>query len=94
MIENPGSILVVTPLNAILEEQQDRFGDACLVIDAAMVHDLEEGNETEATRRLKSGSFQFLLGHPEMVTQSVVKHLLMRPHVSSKVSSCASFFWY
>ena len=80
-----GSVVLSTPLNAIIEEQSERFGTSCVVVDDKLLQDLEDDVRDAATERVRNGQFQFLLGHPEKLTHPALRGTLMTPAVSSKV---------
>ena len=61
---SPDLIVIVNPLNAIMEEQSQRFGTRCLVIDEAFVQQLTQAEGKEAYS-LFHADVRFLIGHPE-----------------------------
>ena len=77
--------MIATPLNAILEEQRQRFGEGCIIIDNQFLENLREGLSDASIQRVKEGNFRFLLGHPEQLVDPVFKQCLMLPKVSKKV---------
>ena len=88
--------MVVTPLNAIIEEQHKRFGDSCILVDEQLIHELEQDIASRSVKLLREGRFQFLLGHPEKLVNPVLRRTIMSAQVARKVISldfwCSSCF--
>ena len=61
------TVLVVNPLNAIITEQQTRFGDRCLVVDDELIGNLKNGVNPD------SSNIRYIIGHPEHLTDNVTK---------------------
>ena len=65
--------MLATPLNAILDEHRQRFGEGCVIIDKQFIENLREGLPDALTNRVKEVKFCFLLGHPEQLVDPVFK---------------------
>ena len=81
-INADASVIIVSPLNAIIMEQRDRFGPHCLVISSEFLSCLEKsqdethGDKNSDVTRFLSGDFTYLIGHPEQLTNPTLRKIL------------------
>ena len=85
-------LVVVNPLNAIMEEQSQRFGTRCLVIDEAFVQQLTQA-EGEEAYALFHADVRFLIGHPENLLNDNLKKFLRDTQLSKKVIIWADWYY-
>ena len=78
-----GVIVVVNPLNAIIEEQRQRFGDRCIVVDESLLKQLDDKPELRDVR--------FIIGHPEFLTDDRMKSFFRDSPLSEKVINLRIF---
>ncbi|CAC5383234.1 unnamed protein product [Mytilus coruscus] len=95
--EDSKCCLVINGLNAIIEEQEKRFGDRCVHITDEVVKLLEKEDSPDLMHipkaqdtisRLKNGdlSIRFILSHPEHILQPKVKQFLMTEEWSNHIT--------
>ena len=58
--EDSTTVVFATPLSAILDEQRQRFGEGCVIIDKQFIENLREGLPEASTNRVKEGKFCFV----------------------------------
>lgn len=56
-------VLIVEPLNVILKQQRDKFGDKSIIVTKEVLSSLS--NDDEKVRSLREGHYWYVLGHPE-----------------------------
>ncbi|XP_052087859.1 putative ATP-dependent DNA helicase Q1 [Mytilus californianus] len=84
------SILVISPLNSIIEEQLVRYGDKAVHLNSDIVRCLKTGVLSEDCQadieKLKSCNFSYILGHPEQFIDKAVFGLFKSEKWQSKIS--------
>lgn len=58
------TVIVISPLNAIIAEQHSRLGTCSLVVDGSVVASCKQ---SKPDSRLVEANYDFLIGHPEMI---------------------------
>ncbi len=100
LAEPPTCVVVANPLNAIIMEQKDKFGENCVVIDRTIINLLKEektGDTDDPSRlagdddsarsieKLKNGLVNYIIGHPEHLQDDAVKRILQNEILAKKV---------
>jgi hypothetical protein len=93
--EEEKRIIVVSPLNAIINEQSAFFGEKCVTLTEAHVSALKNSSGVEPDLKVKEDlqrlqSAPYILGHPEVLLDAEVKKLL-RGQLGKKVNKCLFF---
>ena len=84
--KNAGPCLIATPLNATLIEQTELFNqrrDRALSLDKELIKSLKTSPQGE---KLKDGHYDFVIGHPEDLTDTVFLAFLLENKLSGLVS--------
>lgn len=79
-------VVIANPLNAIIYEQKEKFGQLCLIIDAQLIENLQSGKPNKEIEQLKLGKFCFIIGHPEFLVADEVKKLFQEEPLSTMVN--------
>ncbi len=88
--EQPSVIIIVNPLNTIIEEESSRFGKHCQFVDDDFIKGLTSPEAATAqdlmnVQNVQNGKILYLLGHPEKIASMEMKKFLMREPLASKV---------